>query len=271
MRRYRLSEQNTSSDKLFGRRIIFFCAVFYLIGSLLAAAINISVPMCFAVGALFLLFYLLFRKMPYAISAMLVAVMFLGMAVTSMRFDSIDADISRVKRSAVKGIVTEVSVTESGKSKYKLKKASAGGEELKHCVYVYANEDDYRLGDEIRAYGEVRQPSAKSYEFDFDSRLYHASENVSVTVYAYFTEKRSEQANIIEQARNIAEDKIDLLFGDKAGTAKAMLIGMDEDIDRSVIRAYRDAGISHILCISGLHVSVIIAAISMLLKRLNNR
>ncbi|MBR4079543.1 MAG: ComEC/Rec2 family competence protein, partial [Christensenellaceae bacterium] len=81
-------------------------------------------------------------------------------------------------------------------------------------------------------------------------------------------EKRSEQPTIIQKVRNSAADKIDLLFGEKAGTAKAMLIGMDEDIDRSVLRAYRNAGISHILCISGLHVSVIVAAVSFLLKKL---
>ena len=268
MRRYRLSEQNTSCNKLFGKRVLFFCAVFYLLGSLIAAEFNASVPMCMIFGALFLLLYILFRKKPFSLAAILAAVFFIGLGVTAAQLLSIDADISRVERSIVEGRVIEISTTESGKSKYKLTDVTAGGEELRHCAYVYADTDEFDLGDVIRAYGENRQPARKSHAYDFDARLYNASENVSVLMYPYFIEKRDEQPTVIQKIRTGAAEKIDRLFGEKAGTAKAMLIGMDADIDRATMRAYRDAGISHILCISGLHVSVIAAAVSMLLRKL---
>ena len=60
--------------------------------------------------------------------------------------------------------------------------------------------------------------------------------------------------------RRFILDRIDQIFpGDTAGFAKALVIGERSDIDYKTDTALKVTGISHIIAVSGLHVSVIIA------------
>ncbi len=61
--------------------------------------------------------------------------------------------------------------------------------------------------------------------------------------------------------------RIDLLFPDNGGLMKGMLLGEKGDIEDAVLDRFKDVGIMHILAISGLHVSVLAAAISLPFRR----
>jgi competence protein ComEC len=57
--------------------------------------------------------------------------------------------------------------------------------------------------------------------------------------------------------------------GDPAwgGLALALLLGIRDSLDTGIASMYRDAGCSHILALSGMHLAVLVALISFLLKR----
>ncbi|MDR1002183.1 MAG: ComEC family competence protein [Oscillospiraceae bacterium] len=55
---------------------------------------------------------------------------------------------------------------------------------------------------------------------------------------------------------------------DTAGFAAAIIIGDKSGVSRSDISDFRGAGLSHVLCISGLHMSIVADALSKLLRRL---
>jgi len=58
-------------------------------------------------------------------------------------------------------------------------------------------------------------------------------------------------------------------FGDSSwgGLALALLLGIRDNLDMGIAALYRDSGCSHILALSGMHLAVLVALISFLLKK----
>jgi competence protein ComEC len=61
---------------------------------------------------------------------------------------------------------------------------------------------------------------------------------------------------------------IDRLFGDRAPVVRALLIADSRQIDRGLRERFADAGMVHMLAISGLHVAIVAAAATLLLSAL---
>lgn len=66
--------------------------------------------------------------------------------------------------------------------------------------------------------------------------------------------------------RDRARAAIDRHFGDDAGLVRALLIADTKDLDPQVRDRYADAGIVHMLSISGLHVAIVSGAMLLLLQ-----
>ncbi|MEO6443652.1 MAG: DNA internalization-related competence protein ComEC/Rec2 [Gemmatimonadaceae bacterium] len=62
-------------------------------------------------------------------------------------------------------------------------------------------------------------------------------------------------------ARQRAGQRIDTLYGADAPLARALLLADADDIDREVRNRFADAGIIHMLSVSGLHVAIIAGAV----------
>lgn len=66
--------------------------------------------------------------------------------------------------------------------------------------------------------------------------------------------------------RDAIGERIDALFFENGGLAKGMLLGDKGDIETSLLDRFKDTGIMHILAISGLHVSILAGAFSLLFR-----
>ncbi|MGI8619408.1 MAG: DNA internalization-related competence protein ComEC/Rec2, partial [Gemmatimonadaceae bacterium] len=66
--------------------------------------------------------------------------------------------------------------------------------------------------------------------------------------------------------RSAASRRIERLFGDDAPMAKALLIAEQQDLGVEVRQRYADAGLVHMLSISGLHVAIVAGAVELLLS-----
>lgn len=62
-------------------------------------------------------------------------------------------------------------------------------------------------------------------------------------------------------------NRIESLFPAAPGEAKGMILGDTSDIDDEMLTAFRNTGIAHLLAVSGLHVSLLAAAFSLLFRR----
>ncbi|NLI53333.1 MAG: ComEC/Rec2 family competence protein [Clostridiales bacterium] len=61
--------------------------------------------------------------------------------------------------------------------------------------------------------------------------------------------------------------RIEALFPNAPGEAKGMMLGDTSDIEDEMLAAFRGTGIAHLLAVSGLHVSLLAAAFSLLFRR----
>lgn len=73
------------------------------------------------------------------------------------------------------------------------------------------------------------------------------------------------QPGILARARTRAGSAIDTLYGDHAALARALLIADERDISPEVRRQFADAGIIHMLSVSGLHVAVLAEGVVLML------
>jgi len=67
--------------------------------------------------------------------------------------------------------------------------------------------------------------------------------------------------------RETIGNRIALLFPNAPGEAKGMILGDVSDIDDEMMLAFRDTGIAHLLSVSGLHISLLAVAFSLLFRR----
>lgn len=65
--------------------------------------------------------------------------------------------------------------------------------------------------------------------------------------------------------------RIDAIFGDAAPTMRALLLGQRQEMENEVVSAMRVTGTAHVLAVSGLHLSLIAAAMERLLRALHVR
>ncbi len=70
----------------------------------------------------------------------------------------------------------------------------------------------------------------------------------------------------LDRVRAGAAKRIERLFGGDAPMAKALLIAEQQDLGPEVRQRYADAGLVHMLSISGLHVAIVAGAVELLLS-----
>ncbi len=121
---------------------------------------------------------------------------------------------------------------------------------------------DLRLGMRVRALGdfEFPEPDRNPGEFDFQSYCY--SKGICGSVFAENLSVLDARHRVIPEALrrlglSLAERLDRIAEKPDAGILKAMLLGDRSDMDDEVYERYRQNGISHILSISGLHISVV--------------
>lgn len=127
-------------------------------------------------------------------------------------------------------------------------------------------------GDIIKCKGDLEKgKEARNYRgFDYNSYL------KTQKIYGIFNSKKvefiSKDIDIFYIANNISnkiEEKIDLLLNEtEANLCKGLILGKTQEIEESIKENFRVVNISHILAISGLHVTYIVMLITIISQRL---
>ena len=88
---------------------------------------------------------------------------------------------------------------------------------------------------------------------------------------ASFTKAASAPWNGLNRLRTRLGAQIDRLFPENSGIARAFLLGDRSELDDADRKSYADSGAAHLLAISGMHISVLATAVSMLLGRFTTK
>ena len=137
------------------------------------------------------------------------------------------------------------------------------GETLR-SVLCYLNEDSEfpAVGEKIRVFGEGKAADPARNPGVFDHRLYCRAKGISGIIYADGYARVGGKAHIVSDTlyriRRRLSGRLKLIaLPEDAGILSAVLLGEKEDLDSAVYELYRKNGISHLLAISGLHVSIV--------------
>lgn len=131
------------------------------------------------------------------------------------------------------------------------------------------------IGNSVCAAGKVSLPQEASNMGQFDAAAYCRVRHISVLMKASSVEVTENTTSWIpELARRLREsmgaqfDRV--LSQTESGVLKTMLLGDKDGLEEDVRQLYQKNGISHILAISGIHISLLgMGLYSVLRKRLN--
>lgn len=137
---------------------------------------------------------------------------------------------------------------------------------------------DLKYGDLLEFNGKIEIPSAARNYKGFDYQKYLKTKKIYGTITA------SEKVNILSEnrcsliGRIIHNIRIDmrkriykLLPEDARELCIGILIGERTDIDEDITEAFKDSNLTHMLAVSGSHISYIVVGLSVLLRKVGNR
>ncbi len=143
---------------------------------------------------------------------------------------------------------------------------------------VYDTLGQFSYGDRIAARGFLRSPAGERNPGEFNYRRYLASKGIFAAlsiqsqnniVIMNRGEGQVLLQTIVYPVRNFIIRLIDTqMKGQQAALLKGLLVGAREDIDDELRQKFANAGIVHILAISGLHVGFILFGLMYICKSL---
>ena len=144
--------------------------------------------------------------------------------------------------------------------------------EFSMLAYVETG-DSYPVGCEISLYGTIYQLNKADNPGQFDAEGYYQSQGI---LYTFQTGAVISAAgkNLLQEAltclREYLAERISEVYGERdAGILKAVLLGDKSSLREEDQLLYQKNGISHLLAISGLHISMIGIGLYKLLRKCN--
>lgn len=146
------------------------------------------------------------------------------------------------------------------------------GKNASALCYLQEDETLPKAGSYVRVFGEVSPFLQATNPGEFDAAAYYRRKDclfaLRKTKITAQTKTYGRLEEFLSQLRYESEVLFRKLLGEKNGaTASAMVLGQKKGMDSEVKALYQGAGISHLLAISGLHLSLIGAGLFGLLKK----
>ena len=146
------------------------------------------------------------------------------------------------------------------------------GKNASVLCYLQKDEALPKVGCYVRVFGEVSPFLQATNPGEFDAAAYYRRKDclfaLRKTEITAQTKTYGRLEEFLSQMRYESDALFWKLLGEKNGaTASAMVLGQKKGMDSEVKALYQGAGISHLLAISGLHLSLIGAGLFGLLKK----
>ncbi len=145
---------------------------------------------------------------------------------------------------------------------------------LKYDIVAYwEGEEAYSVGDKVSIKGTLNKPKLPRNPGAFNQARYYKNNGISFSLYGKTIKLIHKSHFGVKQAMTACVQRLGGIYDQvlperQAGIVKAMILGDRDYLNHHVKKDYREAGIAHILAISGLHVSIIGYGLYQGLKRL---
>ena len=129
------------------------------------------------------------------------------------------------------------------------------------------------IGNKIKVYGKVFIYQKATNEGQFDAFEYYSAKGIYASIKALRLEILDENVSLIGQnmfllKQKMRESLLSFYPKEKAGVLLAMLLGDKDLLEEEIKELYQKNGISHILAISGLHISMLCMGLFRVLRRI---
>jgi len=185
-------------------------------------------------------------------------------------------------RYLVTGIAAQdMVIREDGKVGGYLEQVTLEGDNVKtdapRVYWTYVPEADHPFlpleGQSVSFLATLYYPNDQDNPYGFDFRLFLLQRGVSIGVSgandAVITGTPTRGvASLFYQARKALSRQIQLIFGEESALPEALLVGVKDHLPEETTRLFSDAGVAHILSVSGLHVALLASVLMWPLRSL---
>lgn len=265
------------------KRPLLYMLTFYIFGILLGQLKEPSFVALFFIPIIIFTF-LLYKHYMWKVIFIFPFVTLLGIVILNLNVkpsnNFIEQNVN--KNVEILARVIDIDYTSTGKQKVILKTNSITIDDLKLNTKLKI-QAIFNSGVEVE-FGQIVLVKGKLEAFDFprnpggfNEKLYMQTKHIDYKMFAEILSKGkivnsfdSYIYNLHKKIKNMYETILPLK---EASVLEAMLLGDKQNLDTSVKETYRKSGISHILAISGLHISIISALLWLILDtlKLNKR
>lgn len=218
---------------------------------------------------------LISRKTCYALFPALIAVIVFG---ALYQYNNTRPSDLPVGHHAVYGTVCKspIEQTENSRTVYTLDDLHIDGKKrsYKLRLYVYGNDPEYAAGDVLSAEKlKLSIPSGVRNPNGFDFNKYLWADGTALVSNANSSDiivdgKQTSVKSVLLGFREKLADICDEVFAEQSDVTKAVLLGDRSDVSESVYSDFSTTGISHVLALSGLHVSLIALLLEWVLSKI---
>ncbi|MGN1318317.1 MAG: ComEC/Rec2 family competence protein, partial [Lachnospirales bacterium] len=190
------------------------------------------------------------------------------------------AEVKEIKKkySKVTGYIINLETVKSDNSSEKAKKDTTYKEFYKECNKNKSNAIIYlstelKVGDKIELYGKLKNIKLRRNPTDFNSYAYYRSLNIEYKITPKWVKYLGHNDNLNSKFKScreyFASNFENILPHDEATVLTSIILGDRSELDTETYNIFKTGGVSHIVAISGLHISIISLMIMWLLKRLS--
>lgn len=265
------------------KRPLLYVLTFYIFGILLGQLKEPSFVAFFFIPIIIFTF-LLYKHYMWKVIFIFPFVTLLGIVILNLNVkpsnNFIEQNVN--KNVEILARVIDIDYTSTGKQKVILKTNSITIDDLKLNTKLKI-QAIFNSGVEVE-FGQIVLVKGKLEAFDFprnpggfNEKLYMQTKRIDYKMFAEILSKgkivNSFDSYIYKLHKKIKNMYETILPLKEASVLEAMLLGDKQNLDTSVKETYRKSGISHILAISGLHISIISALLWLILDtlKLNKR
>lgn len=174
------------------------------------------------------------------------------------------------------GLITEAGTTGSGNQKLTiycdLEDVNGETEDNVKLYVICSAEPSFEAGEKVSIRGELTPFYRGDVPGGYDEVLYLRTKGFDGKMYPDQIEYIGEDlsfSSMIAKARAKVHETLDTILPPiESGIMKAMLTGEKDDIPEEIYDLYRKAGTVHVLCISGLHMSVLALYVAIFTERI---
>ena len=169
------------------------------------------------------------------------------------------------------GVILEEGETTSGNQKLTLRCSLEKQEKPCKVYAVWIGEERFQEGERVAFSGEIVPFSKQSYPGGYDEQLYLLTKGYEYKLYPEKIKVTGQDTSLsvrLARARAGVQMVLDrILPAEESGLMQAVLTGDKEKIPEESYTLYSKAGVVHVLCISGLHLSILALYLAFFLEK----